>query len=658
MCLHILCRNTNIRAARAAAGLCALVLASGAARAQEAAHAGPETVVAHDNTRPAGTERGGEVTIRMRAARGTWRPEGPEGAAIAIEALGEEGRPPTVPAPLIRVTEGASLTVSVRNDLPAPLRLHGLCARDGGACAPMHVKPGATETVRFRSGRAGTYHYWATSLGAPMPMREMAGAFIVDPRDGAERRDRIFVITEWNTLTAPDVADILSADLPGERFLEKRPAFTFVINGLSWPMTERLTYRRGETVRWRVINLSTQTHPMHLHGFYFTVLAAGDGRQDAPVPRGRGTRVVTHLLPPGGTMQMQWTPEREGNWLFHCHVMSHVSPARRLTGGTVPVGDPVPHQAHAHGRTDPGLGMAGMVLGITVLPERATSHAPADRPVVPPRRVTLRIDRTTGPGGASAIGVAFHGPGGDAAAPPPVSPGPPLVLVRGEPVEIAVVNALAEPTSIHWHGLEIESYYDGVHGWSGMGARTAPMIEPGGRFVVRLTPRRAGTFIYHTHLHDYRQLSAGLYGALVVTEPGSRFDPAVDHVLVLGRQNASEASAVVQDAATAVINGQRAPRWTWRAGTRHRVRVINITPDDVLTVSAIRGDAVLEWRAVMKDGAPISMAGDAAVPARVRIAVGETYDFELDTPPGRGSFWIEVRTPGGKWQAQAQVFVR
>ena len=78
--------------------------------------------------------------------------------------------------------------------------------------------------------------------------------------------------------------------------------------------------------------------------------------------------------------------------------------------------------------------------------------------------------------------------------------------------------------------MELESYYDGVHNWSGIGLRRAPLIEPGARFVVRFTPPRAGTFIYHTHLHDYRQLSSGLYGPLIVTEPGETLDPDTDHV--------------------------------------------------------------------------------------------------------------------------------
>ena len=72
--------------------------------------------------------------------------------------------------------------------------------------------------------------------------------------------------------------------------------------------------------------------------------------------------------------------------------------------------------------------------------------------------------------------------------------------------------------------MELESYYDGVHGWGGTGQQVTPMIEPGGSFVVRFTPPRAGTFIYHTHLHDNRQLTSGLYGAMIVAEPGERFE--------------------------------------------------------------------------------------------------------------------------------------
>ena len=45
---------------------------------------------------------------------------------------------------------------------------------------------------------------------------------------------------------------------------------------------------------------------------------------------------------------------------------------------------------------------------------------------------------------------------------------------------------------------------------------------------------RAGTFIYHTHLNDVAQLTAGLYGAIIVQEPHVPFDPTFDHVFVAG----------------------------------------------------------------------------------------------------------------------------
>jgi FtsP/CotA-like multicopper oxidase with cupredoxin domain len=195
-----------------------------------------------------------------------------------------------------------------------------------------------------------------------------------------------------------------------------------------------------------------------------------------------------------------------------------------------------------------------------------------------------------------------------------------------------------------------------VHGWSGIDGRTAPMIDPGGTFVVRLTPSRAGTFIYHTHVHDYRQLSSGLYGPLVVTEPGEPSDPENDHVVVIGRRGASTASSLLEDIDSVVVNGERAPRWVWHSGRRHRIRVVNITADDVLVVSLRKGDTPVAWRLLTKDGAPAA-SGDAQ-PAIVTIAVGETYDFAVDAPAGPGRLWLEVRSTSGRWQAQGQVILK
>src|SRR6185369_7019918 len=84
-----------------------------------AAAATVETVTPNDNTRAAVGMREGVLTLRLRAARGLWRPEGPDGPALSVEALGEASSSLTVPAPLIRVAEGTPIVVTIQNDLDA-----------------------------------------------------------------------------------------------------------------------------------------------------------------------------------------------------------------------------------------------------------------------------------------------------------------------------------------------------------------------------------------------------------------------------------------------------------------------------------------------------------------------------------------------------------
>ena len=189
MCLNILCEDMYFGARRIpgssgwiVAMFAGIALVAGRAAASDRAGGSPSTVVANDNTRPAGALAGDTLTVRLRAASGSWRPEGPQGPALTIPAFGEDAGPLTVPAPLMRATEGTAIAVSIRNDLDTPLTVHGLCTRDGGPCDPFDVPPGGTRDVRFPSGVAGTYHYWASSMGARVPSRELAGAFVIDPR--------------------------------------------------------------------------------------------------------------------------------------------------------------------------------------------------------------------------------------------------------------------------------------------------------------------------------------------------------------------------------------------------------------------------------------------------------------------------------------------
>jgi len=68
---------------------------------------------------------------------------------------------------------------------------------------------------------------------------------------------------------------------------------------------------------------------------------------------------------------MTWTPERPGNWLFHCHMILHMSPSRTLHPPDAKPG------ADAAGH-DHSAGMGGLVIGITVVPGTTPKAPPIE----------------------------------------------------------------------------------------------------------------------------------------------------------------------------------------------------------------------------------------------------------------------------------------
>jgi manganese oxidase len=269
--------------------------------------------------------------------------------------------------------------------------------------------------------------------------------------------------------------------------------------------------------------------------------------------------------------------------------------------------------------------MGGLVIGITVLPNANAGPAPiattathklqlviSDNPAKIPL-YTLQVNDL-----AATMHTAsdLH--------PPPSLLGPPIVLTRGETAEIELKNQTSRPTSIHWHGMEIESYYDGVAGWTGTDQHPSPAIAPGDSFTARMTPPRAGTFIYHTHWHDATQIHNGLYGPLIVLEPGQKYDPEHDRTFIFGIGQYAPLGYML------LINGHPQPNpVTLQVGTRYRLRLINITSNMVdMRVRLTSNGVPVQWNIVAKDGAEFPPAQLTSSTADMWLTVGEAYDVE------------------------------
>jgi len=608
------------------------------------------------NVERAGMLRNGVLSVTLEAKESLWHFNGANRhPPVTIAAFAEPGKAPLMPAPLLRAPVGTELRLSIRNSLRQPLTFFVPASIHGGpdrmtAMDSVIVAPGATGTLTTRATVAGNYVYRATTPNRASQAGSalLAGAVVIDT-SAMPARDHVFVImmTLDSALAACADTNHAADPLTGCRVIFGHLRFT--INGRSWPNTERVHATVGDSLHWRVINASNIVHPMHLHGFYFRV-DQFSGPRVAPDERPlAGQMVVTQLMSQFSGMSITWSPDRPGNWIFHCHIALHNQPDSAQAAPD----DPYMRD------------MAGLVIG-TVVTARPGALAAGDPPAT--RHLRLIAER---PGAAPNGNITIEPSDtlrGILGKPDDVPSmhfvleengqrvegskdfSPELDLVRGETVAITVVNRVGRPISVHWHGIEVQdSYVDGVPGFSGEGTHLTPAIAPGDSFVAQFAPPRAGTFMYHAHVDEAREDLGGLEGALIVRDAGMQPAPD-DHIFFLKGIASSHMHPLE-------IDGSADPDTiVLHAGEPARFRFLNLSefniaptvflttrPDSEATMA--RDTMLARWTPVAKDGFDIPAAAQVPKPARQRFAVGETYDFEY-TATERGTLRLEVRTSG------------
>ena len=621
--------------------LAAIVILPLCATAQTA----PERIAANDNRASAGIMKNGVLELTLELRNGTWYPESDNGAHVPIEAFGEPGKPASTPGPLIRVPEGTEIHVTLRNLLTGKsAKISGLHTRPGGSEDDGVVVPAnGTATVRFKAGAPGTYYYWGTTGNRSLAGRadvesQLSGAFIIDPRSPSRPpTDRVFVMGLW----FEEASKVNGVEKPEREVL--------VINGKSWPHTERFSFTVGDTVRWRWVNPTGSTHPMHLHGFYYNVTSRGGMKADTIYQPGDRRLVNTELMRVGSTMATTWVPEKPGNWVFHCHFAFHVSGELTLEAPMMTAS--TSKDAHTHPGDKPHA-MAGLVLGITVHPRPGETYA---RSTEPARNMRLLLQSAPKKfGDKPAYGFVLQDGANEPKRDSVSMPGPMLLLKRGQPVRITVVNRLNEPSAIHWHGIELESFPDGVPNWSGMGTKLMAPIAPADSFIAEFTPPRSGTFMYHSHLNEGTQMNSGMYGSLIVVDDPAKFDPVRDKVILVGGGGPPPLPGMDT---RGFVNGSPNPApLRMEVGTKYRLRLINIHPDWRVEFGLGTDTTVATWRPVAKDGADLPASQATSRSAYLLTGPGETADFEY-TPSAAGFMRLQVRTRAAGWNVPVDVIV-
>jgi len=158
-------------------------------------------------------------------------------------------------------------------------------------------------------------------------------------------------------------------------------------------------------------------------------------------------------------------------------------------------------------------------------------------------------------------------------------PGPTIEVNEGDRVRVVFHNNLPEPTTVHWHGLEVPIEMDGVP------AISQPQVMPGQMYTYEFTVHQKGTFFYHAHMPMQEMM--GLIGFFII-HPRVPDKPRVDKDFGLILQewavlpNSTIPNTMSMEFNLLTINGKAGPATTpllVKLGERVRIRFLNLSMD-------------------------------------------------------------------------------
>ncbi len=307
-------------------------------------------------------------------------------------------------------------------------------------------------------------------------------------------------------------------------------------------------------------------------------------------------------------------------------------------------------------------------------------HSPAfaqNTDNLPVHEYRLTIDRqTVNLAGRDVSGMTVNGG----------IPGPTLRFTEGEYAVIYVENKMDVETSVHWHGLLLPNFYDGVP------YLTTPPIKPGQTFKYEFPLIQSGTYWYHSH--TMLQEQSGVYGSIVIEPKVKKPDYERDLVLVLSDWTNQKPQNVLRNLkrgnewynirkntamplnrviargalgaqlnfwkqrmesidiadvyyAAFLSNGQTVQEYPdYKPGEKVRVRIINAGASSQFWLTFGGPDPIL----VAADGLDV-----VPVPHnKTFIAIAETYDFIL-TVPAEGKLEIRAMAQDGSGHSSTYI---
>jgi len=511
----------------------------------------------------------------------------------------------TVPAPLLRWREGDTVTLRVTNRLPvaSSIHWHGILLPAGMDGVPglsfKGIQPGETFHYRFDVKQSGTY--WYHSHSGFQEQTGLYGPIVIEPRGGERfpaERDYVVMLSDWSD-EAPEtvmanlkkMSDIYNFNEPTavdfardaakmgmQRALAKRKMwnqmrmsptdlsdvtghhYTYLINGAPPDGNWTCLFKKGEKVRLRLINGSSQSiFDFRIPGLKMTVVSA-DGQDIEPVTvdefriaaaetydvivQPADDRAYTLFaqsidrmgyargtLAPREGMQAEVPAIDAPQWLSMIDMMGSMAMGGDMagmnhSGGHSMSGHAMPSMHGAddmkaapksrHAKTeygpgvdmrvdtprtnidDPGIGLRNNGRRVLTYADLHTIGGPIDTRDAG-REIELHLT-----GNMERYMWSFDGQ--------KFSDAKPLHFRHGERLRIVLVNDTMMPHPIHLHGM-----------WSEMESpdqifqvrKHTIMVQPAQRISYLVTADAPGSWAYHCHLLYH--MEAGMFRTVVVS---------------------------------------------------------------------------------------------------------------------------------------------
>lgn len=224
----------------------------------------------------------------------------------------------SVPGPQIRVKQGDTVKINLKNQLPEPVTIHwhGVPvpnAMDGIPGVTQNaVQPGQSFTYEFKADVPGTYWYHSHQDSVNQLDRGLYGSFVVEGKNEEKVDcDYTLMLDEW--MSSGEMSGMNHSTMNMGHDMSMYDLYT--INGKSGSLVDQLPVKQGDRVRIRLINAGYLSHQIHLHGHEFKVIAT-DGQ---PINNPDILKDNVISIAAGERYDIEFVANNPGKWLIEDH---------------------------------------------------------------------------------------------------------------------------------------------------------------------------------------------------------------------------------------------------------------------------------------------------------------------------------------------------